>query len=140
MGFPGGSEVKASACNAGDLGSIPALGRSPGEGNGNPLRILAWRIPRREKSSELQSMGSQKVRHDESNLAHTHSLFASLPQPEEVKITTVVLVRLLPSHCPPVSPHFTIKGARASLVSGAEVKEITHTHLNSKLPTEVGPS
>ena len=34
--FPGGSEVKASARNAGDLGSIPGLGRSPGEGNGNP--------------------------------------------------------------------------------------------------------
>ena len=33
MGFPGGAEVKASACNAGDLGSIPGLGRSPGEGN-----------------------------------------------------------------------------------------------------------
>ena len=38
MGFPGGSEGKASACNAGDLGSIPELGRSPGEGNGNPLQ------------------------------------------------------------------------------------------------------
>ena len=37
-GFPGGSEVKASACNAGDLGSIPGLGRSPGEGHGNPLQ------------------------------------------------------------------------------------------------------
>ena len=37
-GFPGGSEVKASACNAGDLGSIPGLGSSPGEGNGNPLQ------------------------------------------------------------------------------------------------------
>ena len=36
-GFPGGSEDKASACNAGDLGSIPGLGRFPGEGNGNPL-------------------------------------------------------------------------------------------------------
>ena len=36
-GFPGGSEVKVSACNAGDLGSTPGLGRSPGEGNGNPL-------------------------------------------------------------------------------------------------------
>ena len=33
-----GSEVKASACNAGDLGSTPELGRSPGEGNGNPLQ------------------------------------------------------------------------------------------------------
>ena len=37
VGFPGGSEVKASACSAGDLGSIPGSGRSPGEGNGNPL-------------------------------------------------------------------------------------------------------
>ena len=36
--FPGGSEVKASASNVGDPGSIPGLGRSPGEGNGNPLQ------------------------------------------------------------------------------------------------------
>ena len=35
-GFSGGSEVKESACNAGDLGSVPGWGRSPGEGNGNP--------------------------------------------------------------------------------------------------------
>ena len=38
LGFPGGSEGKASACNAGDLGSIPGSGRCPGEGNGNPLQ------------------------------------------------------------------------------------------------------
>jgi len=38
QGFPGGSEVKPSARNAGDLGSIPGSGRSPGEGNGNPLQ------------------------------------------------------------------------------------------------------
>ena len=37
-GFPGGSEVEESARNAGDPGSIPGLGRSPGEGNGNPLQ------------------------------------------------------------------------------------------------------
>ena len=42
MGFPGSSVVKTSAHNAGDLGSIPGLGRSPGEGNGNPLHNL-WR-------------------------------------------------------------------------------------------------
>ena len=36
-GFPGGSEGKESACNAGDLGLIPGSGRSPGRGNGNPL-------------------------------------------------------------------------------------------------------
>ena len=38
MGFPGSSDGKESVCNAGDLGSIPGLGRSPGEGNGNPLQ------------------------------------------------------------------------------------------------------
>ena len=38
MGFPGGSEGKASAYNAGDVGSIPGLGRSPGEGKGYPLQ------------------------------------------------------------------------------------------------------
>ena len=36
--FPGGSDGKASVYNAGDLGSIPGSGRSPGEGNGNPLQ------------------------------------------------------------------------------------------------------
>ena len=38
LGFPGGSAGKQSACNAGDLGSIPRLGRSPGEGKGYPLQ------------------------------------------------------------------------------------------------------
>ena len=38
MGFLGGSDGKESACNALDLSSIPVLGRSPGEGNGNPLQ------------------------------------------------------------------------------------------------------
>ena len=45
MGFPGGSEVKASACNAGVLGSIPGSGRSPGEGNGNPLQYSCLENP-----------------------------------------------------------------------------------------------
>ena len=44
-GFPGGSEDKASACNAGDLGSIPALGRSPGGGQGNPLQYSCLENP-----------------------------------------------------------------------------------------------
>ena len=38
MGFPGGSDSKESACNAGDPGSISGLGKSPGEGSGNPLQ------------------------------------------------------------------------------------------------------
>ena len=42
---PGGSEGKASACNEGDLGSIPGSGRSPGEGNGNPLQYSCLENP-----------------------------------------------------------------------------------------------
>ena len=45
LGFPGGAEVKASSCNAGDLGSIPGWGRSPGEGNGNPLQYSCLENP-----------------------------------------------------------------------------------------------
>ena len=45
LGFPGGSEVKASACNVGDLDAIPGLGRSPGEGNGNPLQYYCLENP-----------------------------------------------------------------------------------------------
>ena len=45
-GFPGGSEGKASACNVGDLGLIPGLGRSPGEGNSSPLQYSCLENPR----------------------------------------------------------------------------------------------
>ena len=44
-GFPGGSDDKEAACNVGDLGSIPGLGRSLGRGHGNPLQYSCWRIP-----------------------------------------------------------------------------------------------
>ena len=39
MGFPGGSDSKESTCNTGDLGLVPGLGRSPGEGKGYPLQF-----------------------------------------------------------------------------------------------------
>ena len=64
MGFPGGSDGKASANSMGDLGLIPGLGRSSGEGNGNPLSILAWRIPWTKEPGRLQSIGLQRVRHN----------------------------------------------------------------------------
>ena len=53
------AQVKNSPANAGDPGdtsSIPGLGRSPGEGNGNPLSILAWEIPWTENPGRLQAM------------------------------------------------------------------------------------
>ena len=60
QGFSGGSDSKESACNAGDLGSIPGLGRSPGEGNGYHSSTVAWRIPWTEEPGRLQSMGLQE--------------------------------------------------------------------------------
>ena len=45
LGFPGGSDSKESACDVGDLGSIPGSGRSPGEGNGNPLQYSRLENP-----------------------------------------------------------------------------------------------
>ena len=57
MGFPGGSEVKASAANVGDLGSIPGLGRSPGEGNGNPLQYSCLENPGTGEPGGLPSIG-----------------------------------------------------------------------------------
>ena len=44
-GFPGGTEVKATACSVGDLGSIPGSGRFPGEGNGYPLQYSCLENP-----------------------------------------------------------------------------------------------
>ena len=59
MDFPSDSDGKKSACNAGDPGSIPGLGRSLGERNGYTFSILAWRIPWTQEPSRLQSMRLQ---------------------------------------------------------------------------------
>ena len=64
MGFPGGSDSKESACNAGDPGSIPGWGRYPGEGNGYLLLYSCWRILWTEEAGGQQSTGSQRVGHD----------------------------------------------------------------------------
>ena len=68
MGFPGDSLSKESACHAGDLGSIPGLGRSPGEGKGYPLQYSYL-----ENYIDCKSMGSQRVGHD----SNFHSLDTS---------------------------------------------------------------
>ena len=60
----GGSVGKESACNAGDLGSIPGLGRSLEKGMATHSSVLAWRIPQTEELVRLQSMRSQSVRDD----------------------------------------------------------------------------
>ena len=64
LDFPDGSEGKESACK-GDLGSIPELGRSPGGGHGKSTPVfLPGEFPWTEEPGGLQSMGSQRVRHD----------------------------------------------------------------------------
>ncbi|CAI9151880.1 unnamed protein product [Rangifer tarandus platyrhynchus] len=60
LGFPSGSAGKESACNTGDLGSIPGLGRAPGEGNGNPLQCSCLENPMDRGAWQAQSMGSQE--------------------------------------------------------------------------------
>ena len=65
MGFPG--DVKNPPANAGTLreeGSIPRSGRSPGEGNGNPLQCSCLENPMEEERGGLQSMGSERAGHD----------------------------------------------------------------------------
>ena len=63
-GFPGSSEVKASACNVGDSGSIPGLGRSPGEGTGNPLQCACPSPPKNgvQRSILRASLGAQRLK------------------------------------------------------------------------------
>ena len=63
-GFPGGSDGKESARNAGDLGSIPGLGRSLEKGIAAHSSILVWRIPWTEQPGGLLSVGSQRAGHD----------------------------------------------------------------------------
>ena len=60
-GFPGNSDSKESAHNAGDQGLIPGSERSPGEGNGNPLQYSCLENPMDRGPGRLQFMGSQEL-------------------------------------------------------------------------------
>ena len=90
--FPGSSGGKESACNAGDPGLIPGSGRSPEEGNGNPLQCSCLENPRDGGACGLPSMGSHRVGHDWSDLAAVAvaSLVAqvikNLPAMQEIQV------------------------------------------------------
>ena len=64
LDFPGGSDGKASAYNAGNLGLIPGLGRSLGEGNGNPLQYSCLENPMDRGVWQATVNGLARVRHD----------------------------------------------------------------------------
>ena len=72
-GIPRWLSGKESPASAGDTGSIPGSRRSPGEGNATHSSILAWEIPWTEEPGGLQSVGSQRIRHD---LVTEHALSA----------------------------------------------------------------
>ena len=71
MGFPGGSEVKVSVCNTGDPGLIPGSGRSPGEGNGNPLQDSCLENPMDREVWWATVHGVAKSRSRLSELTHS---------------------------------------------------------------------
>ena len=72
-GFLGGSDGKESACNAGDLGSIPGLGRSPGEGKGYPLQYSGLENPMERGAWRATVHGVAKSRTRLSDFTHTHT-------------------------------------------------------------------
>ena len=63
-GFPGGSDGQESACNAGDMGSVPGLGRSPGGRQGNPLQCTCLENPMDRGGWWAAVHGLARVRHD----------------------------------------------------------------------------
>ena len=73
LGLPSGSVGKESACSAGDLGSILGSGKSPGEGNDNPLQYSCLGNPMIEDPGGLQPMGSQRIGH---NSVTVHRIFS----------------------------------------------------------------
>ena len=64
MGFPRSSVGKGSACSAGDLGSIPRSGRSPGDGNSNPLKYYCLGNPMDRRAWQVTVHGFTRVGHD----------------------------------------------------------------------------
>ena len=91
--FPGGSEVKAYARNAGDLGSIPGLGRSPGEGNGNLLQYSCLENPMDGEAWWATVHGIAKSRTQLSNFTHLFK-FTTCPSQSPTLIISTTLTNL----------------------------------------------
>ena len=70
MGFPGDSDAKESGCSAGDLGLIPGLGRSPGEGNDYPLQYSCLKYSRQDEPGGVNPWGHKQL---DMRLTNTHA-------------------------------------------------------------------
>ena len=80
-GLPSSSMSYEPACNAEDLGSIPGLGRSPGEGNGNPLQYSCLENPRGQRSLASYTVhGVSRVRRDSATKPPPHHTTNNRPQ------------------------------------------------------------
>ena len=79
MDFPGGSDGKESACNAGDLGSIPGSGWSPGGGNGNPLQSSGLENSLDRRAWRAPVHGVKRIRHDWVTITFIHSWIIQHP-------------------------------------------------------------
>ena len=88
--FPGGSDGKESPCTEGDLGSIPGLGRSPGEGNDYPLQYSCLENPQGQRSLAGCSPWVRRVRHDWATSLSTFST-VQLSQPYVTTGKTIAL-------------------------------------------------
>ena len=88
LGFPGGSADKESTCNAGDLGSVPQFGRSPGEGNGYPLQYSGL-----ENSMDSIVHGVAKNWTQLSNFHFTYMKWYKTPCNCQVKATTTNTIK-----------------------------------------------
>ena len=95
LGFPRSSVGKESACNAGDLDSIPALGRSPREGNGNPLQYPCLENPMDRGAWRATVLRVARVRHDLANKPPPLLLWSSLSE-----LSEMLPPGLQPSLCP----------------------------------------
>ena len=100
MGFPRNLDGKESACSAGDLGLIPGLGRSPREGNGNPLQRSCLGKPMDRGAWPTTLQGVTRVRHNLTTKPPAHTCICPLPLEP-------------PSHLP---PHPTPLGCHKALV------------------------
>ena len=84
LGFPGGSDGKASVCNLGHLGSIPGLGRSSGEGNGNPLQYSCLENPMDRRAWQATVHGVARAGQDLANHHHHHFYWTSKKKKEKI--------------------------------------------------------
>ena len=92
LGFPGGSEVKASARNVGDLGLIPELGRCPGEDNGNPLQYSCLENPMDGGAWQAAVHGIAKSRTQLRDFTFTYGLYY---RPPDSSVHGIFLARIL---------------------------------------------